>query len=80
MKNCYEAGCPFADEHTGSCDDKSCLAHPENIASRKDARYFASLQFIEGLIWFQLNVCKRGLKLMKSPQPLFDLYRKELKI
>ena len=42
--------------------------------NKKDARYFASLQIVEAVIWFQLNVCKRGLKLMKSPQPLFDLY------
>lgn len=73
-KTCYEAGCPFADKTTGSCNDKSCLAHPENTQNRKDARYFASLQLVEGIIWYQLNVCKRGLVLMKSPQALFDLY------
>ena len=59
--------------------------------NKKDARYFASVQIVEAVICFQLNVCKRGLKLMKSPQPLFDLYadvlifpskeaKKELKI
>ena len=47
---------------------------------KKDARYFASLQIVEAVIWYQLNVSKRGLKLMKDPLPLFLLYTKELKI
>lgn len=36
MKSCYDVGCPFASEETGSCDDESCLAHPENTGELEE--------------------------------------------
>lgn len=31
MATCYEVGCPFSDKESGTCEDKSCIVHPDNF-------------------------------------------------